>query len=283
MKAPRSLPRLENQSSIKNSPGFRVSEAHNYVTQNQNEFYASTKVFFKPNVPSITALNINKQASAPISHTTQTEESPVSINRNKFYQYSTPDYMRVSALDRLSSKSIVSLPTDPSPQQQKEERLPVTVVSRVNGWLTVDPVTLSRKMAIEKSQKINVRNTSKLAPPWMITDQSPDVKTQKMFKKQSVVGHNVRFENNRIVLAETNQVPKSIFNINQMRHDVMRPEDAGIINGKPPTGKPSRLIEWQENNMERQTYDKKITPKIGQSIANYTLASSVALKKGQKL
>ena len=138
-------------------------------------------------------------------------------------------------------------------------------------------------MAIEKSQKINVRNTSKLAPPWMITDQSPDVKTQKMFKKQSVVGHNVRFENNRIVLAETNQVPKSIFNINQMRHDVMRPEDAGIINGKPPTGKPSRLIEWQENNMERQTYDKKITPKIGQSIANYTLASSVALKKGQKL
>lgn len=69
-------------------------------------------------------------------------------------------------------------------------------------------------MAIEKSQKINVRNTSKLAPPWMITDQSPDVKTQKMFKKQSVVGHNVRFENNRIVLGETNQVPKSVFNIN---------------------------------------------------------------------
>ena len=37
----------------------------------------------------------------------------------------------------------------------------------------------------------------------MITDQSPDVKTQKMFKKQSVVGHNVKFETNRIVLAET--------------------------------------------------------------------------------
>jgi hypothetical protein len=29
-----------------------------------------------------------------------------------------------------------------------------------------------------------------------------------------------------------------------MRHDVMRPEDVGIINGKPPMGKPSRLIEW---------------------------------------
>jgi len=48
----------------------------------------------------------------------------------------------------------------------------------------------------------------------MITDQSPDVKTQKMFKKQSVVGHNVKFETNRIVLGETNQIPRSVFNIN---------------------------------------------------------------------
>ena len=197
----RSLPKLEKHPSLLNSPGYRVSEAHNYVTQNQNEFFASSKVFFKPNVPSITALNINKQASAP---TSQTEESPTPVNRNKFYQYSTPEYMRISALDRMSNKSIVTLPSEPSPQQNKEDRVPVTVVSRVNGWLTVDPVTLSRKMAIEKSQKINVRNTSKLAPPWMITDQTPDVKTQKMFKKQSVVGHNVRFETNRIVLAETN-------------------------------------------------------------------------------
>ena len=99
-------------------------------------------------------------------------------------------------------------------------------------------------MAIEKSTKLNVRNTSKLAPPWMITDQQADVKTQKMFKKQSVVGHNVRFETNRIVLAETNQIPKSVFNINQLRHDVMRPEDVGIVSGRPPMAKPSRLIEW---------------------------------------
>jgi hypothetical protein len=120
----------------------------------------------------------------------------------------------------------------------------VTVISRVNGWLTVDPETLSRKMAIEKSTKINVRQTSKLAPPWMITDAQADLKRQKMFKPTSVVGHNVRFEKNRVVLAETEQVPKSIFNINQLRHDVMRPEDVGIINGKPPAAKPSRLIEW---------------------------------------
>ncbi len=52
---------------------MKLSEAQNYITQNQNDFYASTKVFFKPNIPSITALNINKEASAPISQTSQTE------------------------------------------------------------------------------------------------------------------------------------------------------------------------------------------------------------------
>jgi hypothetical protein len=65
-----------------------------------------------------------------------------------------------------------------------------------------------------------------------------------------------------------------------MRHDVMRPEDVGIINGKPPMGKPSRLIEWQENQIEKQSYEKKITSKIGHSIP---LTSSVALKSGHKL
>jgi hypothetical protein len=66
--------------------------------------------------------------------------------------------MRVSALDRQSNQSIASLPTENS--AAKKDKLPITVISRVNGWLTVDPVTLSRKMAIEKSAKLNIRNTS---------------------------------------------------------------------------------------------------------------------------
>jgi hypothetical protein len=39
----------------------------------------------------------------------------------------------------------------------------------------------------------------------------------------------------------------------------------GIINGKPPIGRPSRLIEWTEK-IEVQSYDqKKIATKIGQT------------------
>lgn len=50
-----------------------------------------------------------------------------------------------------------------------------------------------------------------------------------------------------------------------MRHDVHNPEDVGIINGKPPIGRPSRLIEWNEK-IEVQSYDQKtIAPKIGQT------------------
>ena len=97
----------------------------------------------------------------------------------------------------------------------------------------------------------------------MISHNTPDVKRLKMFKPTPTIGHNVNFEKNRVVLQETQQIPKSIFNINQMRHDVHNPEDAGIINGKPPIGRPSRLIEWNEK-MESQTYDqRKVAPKIG--------------------
>lgn len=66
LNAHKSLPKIERSISIPISPGHAVSENHNYVTQNQNDFFASSKVFFKPNVPSITALNMNKLA-APVS------------------------------------------------------------------------------------------------------------------------------------------------------------------------------------------------------------------------
>ncbi len=85
-----------------------------------------------------------------------------------------------------------------------------------------------------------------------------------MFRPTPVVGHNVNFEKNRVVFTETDQVPKSIFNINQLRHDVINPEDVGIIDGKPPIARPSRLIEWIEKDIRKQSYDlKPIAPKIG--------------------
>jgi len=34
---------------------------------------------------------------------------------------------------------------------------PVTIISKTNGWLTVDAETLDRKHAFEKDTKINIR------------------------------------------------------------------------------------------------------------------------------
>jgi hypothetical protein len=75
-----------------------------------------------------------------------------------------------------------------------------------------------------------------------------------MFKATPVIGHNVNMEKNRVYLHETEQPHKSVFNIGSLRHDVHNPEDAGIINGKPPIGRPSRLIQWDEK-LEAQSYD----------------------------
>ena len=48
-----------------------LAESHNYISQNENQFYKSTKVFFKP------VTSYNK------------------------YQYSTPDFFRVDEKSRL--------------------------------------------------------------------------------------------------------------------------------------------------------------------------------------
>lgn len=77
----------------------------------------------------------------------------------------------------------------------------------------MDADTLDRKHAYEKDTKINIRQSSKLAPPWMINQHTPDINRLKMFKAIPIVGQLVNMEKNRVYLSETNQPPKSLFNI----------------------------------------------------------------------
>ena len=85
-----------------------------------------------------------------------------------------------------------------------------------------------------------------------------------MFKGVSAQRKNLRCESNRVIIAEKNDLPKSIFNIGQYRHNVMSKDDiASKIVGKI-TDKPVRLLEWKEETM-KQKFDKKIAFKIGQN------------------
>ena len=44
----------------------------------------------------------------------------------------------------------------------------MTVVSKINGWITVDPDTMNRREAYEKRRLLsNIRKTSMMAPTWM--------------------------------------------------------------------------------------------------------------------
>lgn len=62
----------------------------------------------------------------------------------------------------------------------------VTVISRNNGWLTVDPMNFSRKNAFEKRMKGNVHKTSHMSPSWMQTEAVRDDTQLKSFKPMTV-------------------------------------------------------------------------------------------------
>ena len=92
-----------------------------------------------------------------------------------------------------------------------------------------------------------------------------------MFRPEAVVGHNVRMEEKRVILSEVNQPPRSVFNIGQLRHDVVKKEDLNTNFMKSPNNRritdvarPNRLIQWDENpNVQRYDQRAQITMKIG--------------------
>lgn len=78
----------------------------------------------------------------------------------------------------------------------------VTVISRNNGWLTVNPNTMSRKNAFEKQRKGNLHQSSVMSPSWMHSDAKRDEESQKLFKSKPLYGQNLRIEKNRVILAD---------------------------------------------------------------------------------
>ena len=84
------------------------------------------------------------------------------------------------------------------------------------------------------------------------------------------VKHGVRHEANRTFLVEKNQPQRSIFNIGSFRHNLHSVEardtwqKTALDSGKV-VDHPVRLIEWNEPNRDRQSFDKHVSAKIGSS------------------
>ena len=84
---------------------------------------------------------------------------------------SMPDYLRVSNQQK-------------DPSDQFPER--ITIISKANGWLTVNSKTVNRRQAFEKEKsKLVVRETSPLSPSWMqnVNTLKPDLETRIAFRK----------------------------------------------------------------------------------------------------
>ena len=70
-----------------------------------------------------------------------------------------PDYLR--HLDNPANN------VDVAKEVATKKKDTMTVVSKINGWITVDPDTMNRREAYEKRKLSNIRKTSMMAPTWM--------------------------------------------------------------------------------------------------------------------
>ncbi len=102
-----------------------------------------------------------------------------------------------------------------------------------------------------------------MAPNWMQCEAKRDEDRLNLFKVVSTNGKNMRIEKNRIILADKEDLPKSIFNTGSVRHNMSQDPKTVYATAKNISMQPVRLLQWQEDQ-SKQRFDKgKIAPKIG--------------------
>lgn len=77
-----------------------------------------------------------------------------------------PDYLR--HLDKPQNNF------DVVKENATKNKATVTVISKINGWITVDPETMDRRDPYEKRKLTNLRKTSMMAPYWMQSNAQRD-------------------------------------------------------------------------------------------------------------
>ena len=84
------------------------------------------------------------------------------------------------------------------------------------------------------------------------------------------VKHGVRAEANRTFLVEKEQPMRSIFNLGSFRHNVHSVDQrdhwqSHALASGGVSALPQRLIQWDEPNRAKQSFDKPVAAKIGSS------------------
>ena len=86
-----------------------------------------------------------------------------------------------------------------------------------------------------------------MAPTWMQTQATRDEERLNLFKAVSTNGKNMRIEKNRVVLAEKEELPKSVWNTGSIRHNMIQNPITVYETARNITSNPVRLLEWKED------------------------------------
>jgi len=140
------------------------------------------------------------------------------------------------------------------------------IVSRNQGWITVEPSTMDRKHPLEKKKLGDVTKVNVLSPIWMqVQHQKPG---PDPLKSVSII-KNERSKADKTILVERQQPNRSIFNVRTQagRVDQSAAARAEAIRTVSITTGKSNLIAWKENN-DHKPQCKDICGKIGSAHFN---------------
>ena len=232
--------------------GEKILERKLQISRDADAYYLNDKVYS----------NLRKVAGGSLaSNDPRIKETALRASGAEVlrYQQNVPSYFRI--MDDPKYRNVVHK------QANGEPATMVSVVSKTQGWITVSPTAQDRKRPIEKERLGDASKVNALSPAWMqVSHKKPGPDPLG----STAVKHGVRAEANRTFLVEKSQPQRSIFNLGAFRHNVhsvaQRDEcqRAAIASGAV-TEQPVRLIEWNEPNRDRQSFDKHVSAKIGSS------------------
>ena len=135
------------------------------------------------------------------------------------------------------------------------------VISRNQGWITVNTKNPDRKHPVEKQALGDVKKVNVLSPTWMqlqYNKPGPDPLCQVGVK------HGVRKETNRTFLVEKTQPQRSLFALGSVRHNVHFKHEKDAIMEKALkdgtiTERAVNMLEWNLPKLPAE----KVSPKIG--------------------
>lgn len=142
----------------------------------------------------------------------------------------------------------------------------LTLLSRINGWITVTPKAKNRSKRLGRSSPFdvngkgaNLRSVSDLAPAWMQTQSSQPTDMPRFRRLPGFSA--LRQGQKQTFLVDSEQPIKSQYSLGDFRHNVRTKEEAEryMALAEP---RPKQLLEWPERpNLTK--IQRPVTNKVG--------------------